>query len=95
MLRIAALVLLAGFSSGVFSQTLVRVKMFPGAQALPVIAAASQGIFERQGLKVACPEEVAYRAGWISRDQLCAMAQPMVKSGYGKYLLQIADSQVF
>jgi len=52
MLRIAALVLLAGFSSGVFSQTLVRVKMFPGAQALPVIAAASQGIFERQGLKV-------------------------------------------
>jgi ABC-type nitrate/sulfonate/bicarbonate transport system substrate-binding protein len=52
MLRIAALVLLAGFSSGVFSQTLVRVKMFPGVQALPVIAAASQGIFERHGLKV-------------------------------------------
>jgi glucose-1-phosphate thymidylyltransferase len=50
---------------------------------------------KRQGLKVACPEEVAYRAGWISRDALCAMAQPMVKSGYGKYLLQIADSQVF
>jgi glucose-1-phosphate thymidylyltransferase len=50
---------------------------------------------KRQGLKVACPEEVAYRAGWISRDQLCALAQPMVKSGYGKYLLQIADSQVF
>ena len=48
---------------------------------------------KRQGLKVACPEEVAYRAGWISRDALCAMAQPMVKSGYGKYLLQIADSQ--
>jgi glucose-1-phosphate thymidylyltransferase len=50
---------------------------------------------KRQGLKVACPEEVAYRAGWISRDALCAMAQPMVKSGYGRYLLQIADSQVF
>ena len=50
---------------------------------------------KRQGLKVACPEEVAYRAGWISRDELCAMAQPMVKSGYGKYLLQIADSRVF
>jgi len=50
---------------------------------------------KRQGLKVACPEEVAYRAGWISRDTLCALAQPMVKSGYGKYLLQIADSKVF
>jgi len=49
---------------------------------------------KRQGLKVACPEEVAYRAGWISRDQLCALAQPMVKSGYGKYLLQIADNRV-
>ena len=54
-----------------------------------------QAIEQRQGLKVACPEEVAYRAGWISRDALCAMAQPMVKSGYGKYLLQIADTKVF
>jgi glucose-1-phosphate thymidylyltransferase len=50
---------------------------------------------KRQGLKVACPEEVAFRAGWISRDQLCDMARPMVKSGYGKYLLQIAETQVF
>ena len=50
---------------------------------------------KRQGLKVACPEEVAYRAGWISREQLCAMAEPMVKSGYGKYLLQIAETKVF
>ena len=50
---------------------------------------------KRQGLKVACPEEVAYRAGWISHDALCAMAQPMVKSGYGKYLLQIAETKVF
>src|SRR3954465_15026179 len=52
MLRVAILVLFAGFSSGTFSQTPLRVKMFPGAQALPVIAAASQGIFEKQGLKV-------------------------------------------
>jgi glucose-1-phosphate thymidylyltransferase len=50
---------------------------------------------KRQGLKVACPEEVAFRAGWISREALCAMAQPMVKSGYGRYLLQVADSRVF
>jgi glucose-1-phosphate thymidylyltransferase len=50
---------------------------------------------KRQGLKVACPEEVAFRAGWISRDELCKMAEPMVKSGYGRYLLQVADTQVF
>jgi ABC-type nitrate/sulfonate/bicarbonate transport system substrate-binding protein len=52
MFRFAILILLAGFSAGAFSQTPLRVKMFPGAQALPVIAAASQGIFERHGLKV-------------------------------------------
>ena len=52
MFRIAALIFLAGFSAGAVSQTPLRVKMFPGAQALPVIAAASQGIFERHGLKV-------------------------------------------
>src|SRR5690349_19258428 len=52
MFRIAALILLAGISGGAFSQTPLRVKMFPGVQALPVIAAASQGIFEKQGLKV-------------------------------------------
>ena len=50
---------------------------------------------KRQGLKVACPEEIAYRAGWIDRAQLLAMAKPMLKNGYGQYLLQIADSQVF
>jgi ABC-type nitrate/sulfonate/bicarbonate transport system substrate-binding protein len=52
MIRLATLILLAVFSAGSYSQTPLRVKMFPGAQALPVIAAASQGIFERQGLKV-------------------------------------------
>jgi glucose-1-phosphate thymidylyltransferase len=50
---------------------------------------------KRQGLKVACPEEIAFRAGWISREQLEAMARPMLKNGYGQYLMQVAQAQVF
>jgi glucose-1-phosphate thymidylyltransferase len=50
---------------------------------------------KRQGLKVACPEEIAFRAGWISADQLAALIQPMLKNGYGQYLMQILKSQVF
>ena len=49
----------------------------------------------RQGLKVACPEEIAYRAGWISADQLEAQAQPMLKNGYGQYLLQVLREKAF
>jgi glucose-1-phosphate thymidylyltransferase len=45
----------------------------------------------RQGLKVGCPEEVAWRQGWISSDQLCALAEPLRKSGYGDYLLQLLE----
>ncbi len=44
----------------------------------------------RQGLRVACPEEIAFRLGWISRDQLLALAEPLAKSGYGDYLRLIA-----
>ena len=43
----------------------------------------------RQGLKVACPEEVAYRQGWIDALQLERLAQPLINSGYGRYLLQV------
>lgn len=43
----------------------------------------------RQGLKVACPEEIAYRGGWIDADQLARLAQPLIKNGYGQYLLQL------
>ena len=47
-------------------------------------------IEKRQGLKVACLEEIAYKKGWITREQLAALAQPMIKNGYGQYLDQLA-----
>lgn len=50
---------------------------------------------KRQGLKVNCPEEVAYRSGFISAEQLRELAQPLKKSGYGEYLLNLLDSKVF
>ena len=50
---------------------------------------------KRQGLKVACPEEIAYRSGWIGAAELEALAKPMLKNGYGQYLMQILKDQVF
>ena len=47
-------------------------------------------IEKRQGLKVACLEEIDFKRGWITKEQLRAIAEPMVKNDYGKYLLQIA-----
>jgi glucose-1-phosphate thymidylyltransferase len=44
---------------------------------------------KRQGLKIACPEEIAYRMGYITSGQLESLARPLIKSGYGTYLLQI------
>jgi len=50
---------------------------------------------KRQGLKVACPEEIAFRAGWISAEQLERQAQPMLKNGYGQYLLRLLKERAF
>ena len=50
-----------------------------------------QVIEERQGLKIGCIEEVAYRMGFINEEQLKAVAQPLLKSGYGKYLLDLLN----
>jgi len=49
----------------------------------------------RQGLKIACPEEIAYRKGWIDRAQLEVLAKPLAKNGYGRYLQQVLAETVF
>lgn len=50
-------------------------------------------IEKRQGLKVACLEEIAYKKGWVTAEQLKASAQPMAKNEYGKYLLRLIDGE--
>ena len=53
-----------------------------------------QTIEKRQGLKVACPEEIAYRLGWIKAEQLETLAQSLSKNAYGQYLLGILKEKV-
>ncbi len=50
-------------------------------------------IEKRQGLKVACLEEIAFKKGWIDSEQLKTLAQPMLKNGYGQYLMQLAEGE--
>jgi len=54
-----------------------------------------QTIEKRQGLKIACPEEIAYRQGFIDAAQLQALAQPLMKNGYGLYLMDVLNERVF
>lgn len=54
-----------------------------------------QVLEKRQGLKVACPEEIAWRMGWITTSQLQALAEPLAKSGYGEYLMQLTLDSIF
>jgi len=54
-----------------------------------------QTIEERQGLKIACPEEIAYRMNFINADQLQALAEPLLKSGCGEYLFQVLNDKVY
>src|SRR5690606_25813969 len=52
-----------------------------------------QTVEKRQGLKVACLEEIAYQQGWIDRDQLLASAKALGKTGYGQYLHKLAEER--
>ena len=48
---------------------------------------------QRQGLKIACPEEIAFRMGFIDAGQLLKLAEPLRKCGYGQYLLQVLERE--
>ncbi|MCK9606753.1 MAG: glucose-1-phosphate thymidylyltransferase RfbA [Methylomonas sp.] len=52
-------------------------------------------IENRQGLKVACLEEIALRSGWINKEKIEQLAKPLIKNGYGQYLMRLLDQQVF
>ena len=54
-----------------------------------------QTIEKRQGLKIACPEGIAWRAGWIDDGALQALARPLAKNGYGQYLQRLLEEKVF
>jgi glucose-1-phosphate thymidylyltransferase len=54
-----------------------------------------QTIEKRQGLKICCPEEIAFRMGYITASQLESLARPLLKNGYGQYLLSVLNDRVF
>ena len=60
-----------------------------------LLAAAQfiETIEKRQGLKVNCPEEIAYHNGWLSAEEIIGIAKPLIKSGYGKYLIDLVDNK--
>jgi glucose-1-phosphate thymidylyltransferase len=53
-----------------------------------------QVIEQRQGIKVACIEEIAWRKGFIDKAQLIKLAQPLLKSGYGTYIMDMLESSI-
>jgi glucose-1-phosphate thymidylyltransferase len=63
-------------------------------ESLLQASAFVQTVEQRQGLKIACPEEIAYRMGYINAEQLTKLAEPLKKNAYGQYLLQVASGLV-
>ena len=61
------------------------------AESLLQAANFVQTLQARQGLQISCPEEVAYRLGWITKAQLASLAEPLVKTEYGQYLLHLSE----
>jgi dTDP-glucose pyrophosphorylase len=72
-----------------------------GTRLYPIPQAVSKQLLpvydkeKRQGLKIACPEEIAYRQGFIDAARLEALAQPLMKNGYGRYLMDVLHDRVF
>jgi glucose-1-phosphate thymidylyltransferase len=62
-------------------------------ESLHQAAGFIETIEQRQGLKVSCPEEIAYRMGYIGLEDLSRLAQPMKKSSYGRYLLELVEDE--
>lgn len=62
-------------------------------QSLQQAASYIETLESRQGLRVACPEEIAYRQGWIDKAQLLELAKPLLSSGYGAYLARVAETE--
>lgn len=64
-------------------------------ESLDVMSLGIKTIEKRQGLRIACPEEIAWRAGWIDAEQVARLAAPLAKNGYGQYLQRILEERVF
>ena len=64
-------------------------------ESLLEAASFIETIERRQGLKIACPEEIAFRNGYIDAEQVIKIAEPLKKNGYGDYLLRMLDEAVF
>ena len=63
-------------------------------ESLLQAASFVETVQDRQGLKIACPEEIAYNLGYINKDQLKELARPLAKNEYGQYLLAIVDGGI-
>ena len=73
-----------------------RMLKFMAARARESLIEAGnfiETIVSRQGLRVCCPEEIAFQNGWIDAEQLLRIAAPLAKSGYGDYLARVARGE--